>query len=286
MKILLADPTGFCFGVKRAIKQLERALAEYGTVYSTGSPIHNPQEVARLEKQGLVVVSRFTEIPAGTAVFIRAHGVEPEAYAYLKGHDCKIIDGTCPFVKNAQEKAGLLEKEGYMVLIVGDTDHPEIKSIKGFVKGECHVVSSWQEASVYCGRNKIGLLSQTTQDEDIFVKTVDKMIRCVKEVKVYNTICKATVERQNAIRKLAERVDVVVVIGGRNSANTSRLFDIARSSGVKSFWIEHAEELDLSGLDGAEIVGIAAGASTPEWLINEVQILLSNLQVVKGDGKR
>lgn len=285
MKIIQADPTGFCFGVKRAIDKLEEALKKYGTVYAMGSPIHNPQEISRLEGLGLVVVESFSDIPNDSLVFLRAHGVNPATYEYLTGNNCTIIDGTCPFVANAQEKARSLSEEGYAVVIIGDHDHPEIRAIRGFVDGECHVIPSETDVFMFYGKEKIGVVSQTTQDENVFAETVGTLVRCVKEVKVYNTICKATVERQNAIRKLAKDVDAIIVIGGRNSANTSRLVDIAVSRGVRTLWVEHAEEIDPAWLESVETIGIAAGASTPDWLINEVQILLGNLQVVKGDGK-
>ena len=277
MEVILANPTGFCFGVKRAIHSLETALRQHGKVYSTGSPIHNPQEVSRLERAGLIVVNSVNEIPAGSVVFIRAHGVDSGTYSYLSDNNCIIIDGTCPFVTNAQTKARDLSAEGYAVLIFGDPDHPEIKAIKGFVTGECHVVRSYAEAECYCNREKIGLVSQTTQEEESFTEAVTVMVKCAKEVKVYNTICKATVERQNAIRKLANEVDAIIVIGGRNSANTARLVDIAGCHGVDVLWIEQADEIDRTWLIDKERTGIAAGASTPDWLINEVQILLSNL---------
>lgn len=277
MELILANPTGFCFGVKRAIKKLESALLKYGKVYSTGSPIHNPQEVLRLEDSGLTVVDSVEDIPPESVVFVRAHGVDFNTYVYLKKNNCRIIDGTCPFVTNAQKRARDLSVEGYVVLIFGDPDHPEIKAIKGFVKGECHVVRSCEEVRSFCNSEKIGMVSQTTQNEGSFIQSVGAMVRCAKEVKVYNTICKATVERQNAIRKLANEVEAIIVIGGRNSANTARLYDIAGSSGVETLWIEQANELDPAWLHGRKRVGLAAGASTPDWLINEVQILLSNL---------
>lgn len=283
MNILLADPTGFCFGVKRAILKLENELSDHGKVYSIGSPIHNPQEVSRLETMGLEVVENVLDIPRGARVFIRAHGESPEVLEKIHMRAEAVIDGTCPFVKTAQEKARKLSEEGYYVLIIGNPDHPEVKGIRGFVRGRSSIVYDVEDIPDVFPDNRIGLVCQTTIRFETLKSVTAEVSHRSRELKLYNTICNATFERQKAIRNLALAVDGIIVIGGRNSSNTSRLYQIARQESLATVWIEHASELDLQWLAGKSSIGIAAGASTPGWLIEELKHKLKK-KVVKGDG--
>jgi len=277
MNLVVASPTGLCIGVRRAIGQLERAWREHGTVYSLGSPIHNPQEVERLTAMGLRLVERAAEVPEGAAGFVRAHGAAPDELDEL-ARRCRIVtDGTCGHVRAAQQRAESLSREGYKVVIFGDSAHPEVRGIKGYVSGEALVIA--EEDEIPCGARfgKLGVLSQTTQQEASFASIVARLVLLTGEIKVYNTICRATIERQESIRKLASQVDGIVVIGGRNSANTRKLAQIAESLGVPTLWIEHASELEGGWLRGKQSIGVAAGGSTPDWLINELTGKLKRL---------
>ena len=270
MKLVMASPTGLCFGVRRAIEQLERALAEHGTVYSLGSPIHNPQEVERLEKLGLRVVDDPGEVPPGSVAFVRAHGVAPRELAALSER-ARVVDGTCPFVRTAQKRAESLSQEGYTVVILGDSNHPEVRGILGYIEGKSQVIASAGEIDGDMRVERLGVLSQTTQREESLSAVIAKLVLMTGELKVYNTICRATIERQESIRQLAKRVDGIIVIGGRNSANTRKLVEIAESLNVPTQWIERSDELDRRWLEGKASIGVAGGGSTPDWLINELK---------------
>lgn len=270
MEIITADPTGLCFGVKRAISSLEAALAKTHKVYSMGSPIHNPQEIERLRRQGLVVVDDPDDVPQGAVSFIRAHGVTPAIIEKLRRRSSSVIDGTCPFVKAAQEKAEALSKEGYVVVISGNIKHPEVQAIMGYVKGRVEVIADEEEIPDSLRGLRCGIMSQTTQKVASFAALVSAFVPLSPEIKVYNTICKSTLERQESVCRLAARVDGIIVLGGRNSANTRKLAEIAHDEGVPSMWIEHADELDRGWLKSRKRIGIAAGSSTPDWLIQDL----------------
>lgn len=277
MNFTVANPTGLCFGVRRAIERLELALRENESVYATGNPIHNPQEVERLAKLGLKVMASVSEIPDGAAAFIRAHGVSRREYGELKEKCREVIDGTCPFVRHVHKRAEELDREGYKIVILGDLDHPEVKGILGHIDGEALIVKSENRINLRerCGR--IGILSQTTQTEAALAALASKFVFLTEELRVYNTICRATVKRQESVKKLAESVDAVVVVGGRNSANTRALVEISRSSGLDVAWIEHAGELDEGWLRDKDKIGVAAGGSTPDWLVNDLTAKLLRL---------
>ncbi len=270
MKIHIADPTGLCFGVRRAISKLEEELLRSGTVYSLGSPIHNPQETHRLTGMGLVVVESAEEVPAGSVAFIRAHGVTPLQADILMKKCRKVVDGTCPFVKTAQKRAKDLSSEGYVVVISGDREHPEVKGIMGYADGEVVVISSEGDIPENLKGRKCGILSQTTQKVASFIALVGSFITISPEIKVYNTICKATLARQDSVCRLASKVDGMIILGGRNSANTKKLAEISMDVGVSTLWIEHAGEIDRGWLQNRDDIGIAAGGSTPDWLIKEL----------------
>lgn len=273
MKILIADPTGLCFGVKRAVIRLEDILKKKGKAYSLGSPIHNPQEIERLKKMGLVVVESPGEVPIGSVAFVRAHGITPESLAELENRSSLIVDGTCPFVKAAQERAKELSKEGYLVVISGDESHPEVRGIMGFTKctaDDAIVLSSGENIPDKLVGRRIGVLSQTTQKASDFASLVGSLAAVSPEIKVYNTICKATLARQKSVCKLASEVDGIIILGGRNSANTRKLAEIAADASVSSIWIEHAGELDRRWVQKHGMIGIAAGGSTPDWLIEDL----------------
>ena len=277
LKIHIADPTGLCFGVRRAISKLEEELLRSNRVYSLGSPIHNPQEIERLCKMGLIVVESAEEVPDGSVAFIRAHGVTP-LEADMANRKCiKVVDGTCPFVKTAQNRAKDLSSEGYLVVISGDRKHPEVRGIVGYVQGEVAVISAGEDIPDNLKGRKCGILSQTTQKVASLAALVSSFVTVSTEIKVYNTICKATLARQDSVCKLASKVDGMIILGGRNSANTKKLAEISLDVGVPTLWVEHSGELDRGWLQNKDDIGIAAGGSTPDWLIKE---LIQNLNMM------
>ena len=269
MKVFLADKAGFCFGVKRAIKTAFGA-AEKGSVYCLGPLIHNPQEVERLHQAGVKMVDDFDSLKPGDALIIRSHGVPPRVLAHAKEKGLKIINLTCPFVSKAQRDAEALHQEGYQVVVVGEKKHPEVQSILGYAGENAVVVESAAEVEGLTLQSQVGVVAQTTQSYGNFSEIVIKLLRLSKELKVFNTICNSTKERQDAARLLAAKVDVMLVVGGRNSANTSRLVSVCRQEGKPTYHIEVADEIQPAWLEGASAVGVTAGASTPDWVVEGV----------------
>ena len=269
MEIILADKAGFCFGVKRAINTAFEAAAA-GTVYCLGPLIHNPQEVDRLRQAGVVTVNDLAALKPGDSLIIRSHGVPPKVLSEARDKGIKIIDLTCPFVAKAQKHAETLKNEGYQVVVAGEKKHPEVQSILGYA-GE-HAVVAESPADLHGMRFKprLGVVAQTTQSYSNFSEIVLNLLSLSKELKVYNTICYSTTERQNAARTLAGKVDVMVVVGGRNSANTTRLVSVCKEESRPTYHIEVADELRPEWFTGVKRVGVAAGASTPDWIIQGV----------------
>jgi (E)-4-hydroxy-3-methyl-but-2-enyl pyrophosphate reductase len=267
-KVTVAPGSGFCFGVKRAIKLAERALEESrGPFYTLGELIHNPQVVGELEKRGLRVAKTISEIGRGTVV-IRCHGVSPGIIEEARKKGIQVIDATCPFVKKAQELASFLSDAGYSVVVVGDRGHPEVDAIAGALK-EVNVVGTVAEALRLKKTKKLGVVAQTTQSFETLSKVVTTLLGRTLELCVHNTTCETTSRRQAEALRLAGEVDVMVVVGGRKSANTARLYDICRKTVRRTHWVETTGELRRSWFRGAVHVGVTGGASTPDWLIRE-----------------
>lgn len=285
MEIIRAQPTGMCFGVRRAIGAMERALYAGEKIYAIGSPIHNPQEIHRLKSLGLNVVERAEDLPEGAVAFVRAHGEEPAVFEILKRKNVKIIDGTCPFVRAVQKRAKELSEAGYDLLIFGNEKHPEVKGILGYVSGKAEVVSA--VSSLFSSTilktsakiHKLGLVSQTTQEERLFAEVAKAAVGMADELRVYNTICHATTERQHSVAKLSARVDGMIIMGGHDSANTEKLYRIAGGACRDVLWIEEAGQLDRRWVLEKGKIGIAAGASTPDWLIER---LITAINIIAG----
>jgi 4-hydroxy-3-methylbut-2-enyl diphosphate reductase len=266
--------------VKRAIKLAREAAKKHpGEVYTLGPLIHNPQAVAELERQGVRMVSSLKELEGkhSCTVIVRCHGVEPEVLERLEELDCRVVDATCPFVGKAQHHAARLAEEGYQVLVVGDSDHPEIVGILGHLKDGAEVVSRPEDLDGIELSERLGIIAQTTQTLQRLSDVVSAAVSRVRELKVINTICHATSERQEEALALAIEVDLMVIVGGRNSANTARLADICKLGGSRTLHIETADELDADLLADVDTVGITAGASTPNFIIEEVVEALRSL---------
>jgi len=258
-------------GVKRVVDMAYRAMDKASglPVVTLGPLIHNTQEIARLTANGIAVADEAT-LPEQGTVIIRAHGVAPQAYEELKARGLKIMDGTCPYVHYSQRKAVELQREGYKVVIIGDKHHPEITGILGFINNDAIVVKSLEEVGALPQLDRIGVIAQTTISPKKFDAILDALRQRAAEVKVCETICDATEENQAAIRELSAEVDLLYVVGGRHSANSNKLVETAREKCPRSFLIETADEVNPEDLPGVRRIGISAGASTPDWMIQRV----------------
>lgn len=268
MKVYLAEHYGFCYGVKRAV-ELAQASADGSSVKTLGPIIHNPQVVGRLADQGVSVANDLSEINDGK-IIIRSHGVGPRTYDEAKAKNLNIIDATCPHVKKAQLSAYTLLNQEYQVVVVGEKNHPEVKSIVEWSNNTAIVIQTKQEAESMPFYPQLGVVVQTTFAGGDFEDIVRVLKTKCDEIKIERTICNATEARQQAAVKLAKIVDVMVVVGGKNSANTSRLAELCRQVSSKVYHIETQEELKEEWFYEAKAAGVTAGASTPDWIIEEV----------------
>jgi (E)-4-hydroxy-3-methyl-but-2-enyl pyrophosphate reductase len=276
--IEVAAGSGVCFGVRRAVELAEQALASSEAVYCLGPLIHNPQEMARLAGRGFRVVDSLDDVKSPGVLLIRSHGLQPSVVEEARGRGLKIVDATCPLVQRVQTMAVELAQVGYQVILAGDEAHPEVRAIQGHAPS-ARVVSDVEAVRRLDLKGRVALLAQTTfSPERLRQMAAALVVRELLEVRVVNTICTATVERQKAAAELAERVDVMFVIGGRNSANTNRLVELCAARGVATYHLEHAGEVVPEQLRGHRRVGIAAGASTPQWIIESVCERIKALQ--------
>ena len=276
MEVKLAKTLGFCFGVKRALELTEKALQERPCLHMLGALIHNKAVVERLAQSGLDTVKTLDEVKSGTVV-IRAHGVTRDVYEEAAKREIELIDATCPFVKKAQDAASLLVKEGYAVLLVGDKNHAEVRGIVSAAGGPVHVVANIDEIPKLTRATKVGLLFQTTKRPELARLFFDTLLERVQEIRVINTICRATIDRQLAVSELAPQVSAMVIVGDPESANTARLTAIAKETNERTIQVENASQLETSFFAGCTSVGLCAGASTPHWLIDEVKSFLEAL---------
>jgi len=271
-RILIARSAGFCFGVKRAISIADETAEKRREgmdepIHSLGPIIHNPQAVERLERKGVRVVGSVEEISCGKAI-IRSHGVTRSDRSALERKRITIVDATCPFVTKAQDHARMLSQEGYAVVVVGDPNHPEVKSIISYIEDGVRVYTSLAELEKVKGGQKAGIVAQTTQSFDNLMAFVGEAMRRFPEVRVFNTICNATTLRQEESTGLAGSADVMFVLGGYNSANTRRLAEICSAINPRTHHIETGKEVTSEMVGGASVAGVTAGASTPQWIID------------------
>ena len=266
LQITLAEAAGFCFGVKKAIAKAE----SMEKAFIFGSLIHNPQEVARLDSVGKKIVNSLEQVE-GNQVVITAHGLDIHKIQEMKDREMDIIDTTCPLVTRIYQEGWRLEKQGLQVVIVGDPNHVEVKGIASRMKDPVIIYHPEDIEKVPQG-SRIGVVSQSTLLQEKFPAFVEMLKARCAEVVAVNTICKPTKDRQNSIKALAQDVDVIVVVGGYNSSNTKKLADVAmeRVGNLNTHHIETADQLQRSWFEGKRHVGITAGASTPDYLIQEV----------------
>lgn len=279
VKVVRAASSGACFGVQRALDMTLEASESGKDVCTLGPLIHNPKVVEELKTRGIRAAASVSDVDTG-AVVIRSHGVVPEVIDELEQKKKTIIDATCPHVMRAQKAAARLAKAGFVVVVVGEAGHPEVEGISAHARaagGECFVAETPEELPESL-EGPVGIVVQTTQPRAKLERIVESLESRGFEPKVCDTICSATVHRQEAASTLASEVDAMVVIGGRNSSNTTRLYEICREVCPRAYHVEGSDEIDPSWFDPGFVVGVSAGASTPESQIEEVVALLESLR--------
>lgn len=286
LTIIVGQTAGFCYGVKRAVEMAWRAVeakdAEGKKAATLGPIIHNPQEVERLEEKGVAPQDTIDGLAKGDFIVIRAHGIPKNERAEAKNRGLQVMDATCPYVRRPQMMAERAARDGALVIIVGDPDHPEIRGVKSFADAgaiEAAAAGKTSHVAVVRGPGEVAslpdaehvaVLVQTTQKKELFDAVVEAAEKRYADVKPMNTICDDTTERQADVRSLASRVDAMVVVGGRLSANTKKLAEISSHYTKRTHLVERVEDIDVAWFDGCTTVGIAAGASTPDWLVGEI----------------
>jgi (E)-4-hydroxy-3-methyl-but-2-enyl pyrophosphate reductase (IPP and DMAPP forming) len=271
MEVLLAEEFGFCFGVERAVEMVEEAVQEGGVVRSLGPLIHNSQEMKRLEAQGVQTINAPQEADANVTAVIRAHGVTPQVQRELEVRAAKVVDATCPFVTKVQKLAERAAAQGRDVVVVGNPDHPEMIGVVGYAPDNTYVVRDAAEVANLPSLHAPLVVSQTTLKLQTFLDAAEAVRgKADAEPQVVNTICSATRDRQDAARALAGQVEAFYIIGGRHSSNSVKLLAVCKEQCEQSFLIETADEINPADLAGINRVGVTAGASTPNWLINQV----------------
>lgn len=287
MEVVTAKTAGFCFGVKRAVETVYRELGKNGNepIYTFGPIIHNEQVVLELEEMGVKVLDSVEEAQnaePGT-VIIRAHGIPEEIYRILEDAGHIIVDATCPFVLKIHKAVKEAKKKGDFVVIVGDSDHPEVKGIQSCVKDDSIVIADRKQAEEFMENegkkhNNLCVVAQTTFNFNKFQELVEIFCKnSYHNVSVLNTICNATEERQKEAAKIASSVDTMIVIGSRNSSNSQKLYEICRNLCDNTFFIQKTDDMDFERISSSDRIGITAGASTPNKIIEEVQTLCQNL---------
>ena len=268
MLIKKAKSYGFCFGVKRAVEIAENSK----NAVTLGPLIHNPLEIERLSKNyNVKFVNSIEDINENIKrVIVRTHGIPKEKYNELLEKNVEVIDATCPFVKKPQEIVEEMSKLGYDIVIFGDENHPEIQGVKSYcVHDRVFVVLDVDELKDIHLKEKIATVAQTTRKINDYLRITDYLIKNHKEVRVFNTICNATFENQDAVRELSKEADIMIIVGGRNSSNTKQLFNIAKEN-CEAYLVESEDELDKEWFKNKKLCGISAGASTPEWLVEKI----------------
>jgi (E)-4-hydroxy-3-methyl-but-2-enyl pyrophosphate reductase len=270
MEVLLARENGFCFGVKKAVELTEAAAESGRPVHNLGQVVHNPKISQRLEARGVKTIKDPSEATDGIVV-IRAHGVPPEVRAAIEERGLECIDATCSLVLRAQRFTKQLADEGYTVVLLGTPDHPEVVGLRAYAGANYHIVETEDDWKKLPKMKRAGVVSQSTQPPWAFTALVAHVATIAQEMKVYNTVCPVTVKRQNAASELAEQVRTIVVVGGRNSANTRELVNLARMQGRDAYHIENADEVKPEWVQGQERVGLIGGCSTPMDTLLEVK---------------
>ena len=272
MKVKLADRRGFCFGVEHAIETAERAVEEHGAgrVVALGPVIHNQSVVDRLENKGLNQAGDLESIPEGDSVLIRSHGATPEILARAKERRLNVVDATCVLVKKAQDVVRELDADGYHVVMIGDRNHPEVRGVIGYAPNVVVIDRVDEVAAALPHKERLGIVAQTTHSPAHVAEIVAEIVkRPFREIKIHNTLCTEVTRRQEAAVALCGEVDVMFVLGGLHSANTQELARLCRAQGARTHHLEQWTDFDRAMVDGAQVAGVTAGASTPVWTIEK-----------------
>ena len=281
--VIMAKEVGFCFGVKRAINLTKQALDERGDVFILGDVVHNKRVTDELENRGLRKVDDYDGEPAGGTMVIRAHGLPKIRIQEAKDRGMEVVDATCPIVLRAQEAAQTLERDGFHVVIIGDRNHAEIKGILGALENPALVLNSLEELreakANYTLMRKIGVIFQTTLALELCREIINEMLMMCKEIRIINTICRPVQNRQDDAVELASKVDLMIVVGSRTSANTMELAALCKHYNPNTIHVQDASELSIKTFVYCKNVGIASGLSTPEDLVEAVRIKVSTAEL-------
>ncbi len=276
MEIKQSKYSGYCYGVKRALSIVEETLKDNRNnnikIFTLGSVIHNPGVVKDLAENGLLSVKNIDEVISGNIFIIKSHGLSPKLVKELKSKELNVIDTTCPSVKKAQAKAGELSDRGYFVIVIGNKEHPEVLGIKDQVKkGNYAVIENEKDAALLERKKKIGVIVQTTQTIEKLKLITGILQNKTRELLIYNTICSTTSKRQDAAKEISGEVDMMLIVGGKDSANTAHLAEVAKMSGTPTYHIENYTELQKKWFKNIKSIGISGGASTPESDIIDIR---------------
>ena len=289
MNIDKAKVLGFCGGVRRAVQMIESELAERGPLHTLGAIVHNAYVVDALAAKGARMATDLDEVPEHGTVAITAHGAGEEVFAEIERRGLRLVDTTCPIVRRAQETAARLVEEGFTVVLYGEAEHPEVRGILSWTRGRGTATQS-PDVEVPIGERGIALIAQTTKNPTRFAEFAQTLVRrftgAAQEIRIIDTTCPETGRRYQAAKELAETVEALIVVGSRTSANTRKLAETCRETGVPTYPIESAEEIDDAWLDGLRRIGVTAGASTPDDVINAVVGRLQTPELVKESGGR
>lgn len=273
LEIIVSKEKGFCFGVQRALTIAYDVLkkGEGKPVYSLGELVHNPEVIRNLERDGVksITEDQIEKLPPGVIIF-RAHGVSPRIRKLAEENGFEIVDATCPRVERIHTIVKELKEQGYDIVIAGRADHPEVKGIAGEIDGKCTIMGKVKDTEDYPKSCKLGIVAQSTTSRQLFLEIASRLMEKAKETRVFDTVCRSTIDRQKYAKELAAEVDVMIVIGGKNSSNTKHLWEFCYQVNYNSYQVEYPNDLNRDWFEGAEKVGIATGASTPDGLIDAV----------------
>jgi len=271
LEVITSPHAGYCFGVKRSMRLIEQGLACFGApIYTLGDVIHNPPEVERLKTCGVRPVVSLDDVEERGTLVLRAHGVHPELIREAQQRGIRILDATCPFVRRSQNFVRRFTEASCPVIIIGDREHPEVHGIAGHAGGNAIIVKDVHEAAAVGPLERAGVVIQTTFARPEAERIVKVLTTRVRDLSVEDTICQATEVRRKATLELAQRVDLMLVVGGKNSSNTKRLYQVCVDAQVAARFVESPEEIDPAWFDSVRKIGLTTGTSTPDWLINAV----------------
>jgi (E)-4-hydroxy-3-methyl-but-2-enyl pyrophosphate reductase len=275
MEIRKASVQGFCFGVAITVKKAEEAIASRGKVTTLGHVVHNPQMVESLQARGLQNAASVDEVDAG-ALFVRAHGLPVEVFDQAQSKGLEVIDATCPMVTKIHVQAEKLKADGYKIIVIGDPQHPEVRGTLSHVPG-AWCIQTVEDVAKLPRASRVGVVVQSTWSGIGFTEIVQTLAAKYYEVRAVNTICTDTHNRQSEALRLASDVEVMVVVGGKTSANTKHLAELSESHGARAYHIEGPDELQADWFHGVKVAGLMSGASTPGWLVDRVEARMEEL---------